>query len=116
MRTIRPLLALLLLAAMTAGGAGVLAQHSSDAIHEDYVPDGKTAVAIAEAISRGQLGDEQLSQILPFEAHLDGDVWHVASRIGLGGEAKGAGGFKGVTMDIGRHTGEIVFFGYYPFD
>src|SRR5215467_10930654 len=37
----------------------------SQAIHEDYVPDGKTAVAIAEAVSRGQLGDASLSQILP---------------------------------------------------
>src|SRR5688572_23222796 len=110
-RTIRPLLALLLLAATTAGGAGALAQRGSQAIREDYVPDGKTAVAIAEAVSRGQLGDAQLSQILPFEAHLDGEVWRATSRIGLGGDAKGEGGFKGVTMNIRRDTGEIVFFG-----
>jgi hypothetical protein len=88
----------------------------SQAIHEDYVPDGKTAVAIAEAVSRGQLGDAPLSKILPFEVHLDGEVWRVTSRIGLGGDAKGQGGFRGVTMDIRRDTGEIVFFGYYPFD
>jgi len=99
-----------------AGGAGALAQLGSQVIHENYVPDGKTAVAIAEAVSRGQLGDVQLSQILPFEAHLDGEVWRVTSRIGLGGNAKGKGSFRGVTMGIRRDTGEIVFFGYYPFD
>jgi hypothetical protein len=113
---IRPRLALLLLAATVAGGAGALAQGGSQAIHEDYVPDGKTAVAIAEAVSRGQLGDAQLFKILPFEVHLDGEVWRVTSRIGLGGDAKGKGGFRGVTMDIRRDTGEIAFFGYYPFD
>jgi len=112
----RILLALLLLAATMACAAGAVAQRSSQALHENYVPDGKTAVAIAEAVSRGQLGDVQLSQILPFEAHLDGEVWRVTSRIGLGGNAKGRGGLRGVTMDIRRDTGEIVFFGYYPFD
>jgi hypothetical protein len=114
--TIRTWLALPFLVATLAGGAGALAQHGSQAIHEDYVPDGKTAVAIAEAMSRGQLGDVQLSQILPFEAHLDGEVWHVTSRIGLGRDAEGKGALKGVTMDIRRDTGEIVFFGYYPID
>jgi hypothetical protein len=114
--TIRPQVALLLLAATMAGGAGALAQRGLQAIHENYVPDGKTAVAIAEAVSRGQLGDAQLSQILPFEAHLDREVWRVTSQIGLGGHAKGKGGFRGVTMDLRRDTGEIVFFGYYPFD
>src|SRR5260370_40458411 len=113
--TIRPRLAFLLLAATMAGGAGALAQRGSQAIRENYVSDGKTAVAIAEAVSRGQLGDAQLSQILPFEAHLDGEVWRVTSRIGLGGNAKGKGGFRGVTMDIRRDTGDIEFCGYYPF-
>ena len=112
----RPRLALLLLAATMAGGTAALAQHGSQAIHENYVPDGKTAVAIAEAVSRGQLGDAQLSQILPFEAHLNGEVWHVTSRIGLGGDAKGNGGFRGVTIQIRRDTGEIVLFDFYPFD
>jgi hypothetical protein len=115
--TTRTRLALLLwLVATLAGGAGALAQRGSQAIHEDYVADEKTAVAIAEAVSRGQLGDVQLSQILPFEAHLDGEVWRVTSRIGLGRDAKGKRALKGVTMDIRRDTGEIVFFGYYPFD
>jgi len=40
----------------------------------------------------------------------------VTSRIGLGRDAKGKGGFKGITMEIRRDTGEIAFFGYYPFD
>jgi hypothetical protein len=115
-RTIRTGLVLVWFVATLAGGAGALAQHGSQAIHEDYVPDKKTAVAIAEAVSRGQLGDVQLSQILPFEAHLDGEVWSVTSRIGLGRDVKGKGALKGVTMHIRRDTGEIVFFGYYPFD
>src|SRR5262245_41779530 len=84
-------LALLLLTA--AGATGALAQRGSQALHENYVPDEITAVAIAETVSRGQLGDVQLSQILPFEAHLDGEVWRVTSRIGLGG-IEGRGGLE----------------------
>src|SRR5215813_14381439 len=94
----RILLALLLLAATMACAAGAVAQRGSQALHENYVPDEKTAVAIAETVSRGQLGDVQLSQILPFEAHLDGEVWSVTSRIGLSKDAEGKGALKGVTM------------------
>jgi hypothetical protein len=105
-----------LLTTLILCGSSVGAQRGAGPIHENYVPDAKTAVAIAEAISRGQLGDAQLLQILPFEVTLVGELWRVTSRIGLGGDAKGKGGFRGVTMDISRYSGEIVFFGYYPFD
>jgi hypothetical protein len=116
------LLLALLLAATIAGGSGGLARLESQAIHEDYVPDEKTVIAIAKAVSRGQVGNEALSRILPFEAVLDGEVWRVTSRLGLGGKAKGQiwdgerMDSRGVTMDIKRNTGEIVFYGYYPFD
>lgn len=104
-----PLLTTLILSVSIAAAQPVVAP-----IHENYVQDAKTAVAIAEAVARGQLGATQLQQVLPFEAVLVGELWRVTSRIGLGGDTKGKGGFRGVAMDIRRYSGEIIFFTYYP--
>jgi hypothetical protein len=99
---------------MIMGGAAAPIEGKSP--HEDYVPDARTAVAIAEAVSRGQVGEKEFAKILPFEVVLAGEVWRVTSKVGLGGDAQGKGGVRGITMDIRRDTGEIVFFGFYPFD
>jgi hypothetical protein len=109
-----PLLFLGMLSLVAA--AGCAAKVGSAAIHEDFVPNAKTAIAIAEVVARAQFGERQLAQIVPFEAVLDTTIWRVTSKIGLGEDAAGKGGFRGVTMNIRRDTGEIVFYGYYPFD
>ncbi len=110
----RKLVVALFAALISSPTAG--AQPAPENVHEDSVPDERTAIAIAEAVARGQLGEAQLSQILPFQVYFDGEVWRLTSRIGLGGDAQGKGGFRGVTVDIRRNNGEIIFYGYYPFD
>src|SRR6185436_1096198 len=84
--------------------------------HEDWVPDEETAIRIAEAVSRAQVGDKELAKIKPFKAELNGDTWMLKSRIGLGGDANGNNGIRGIAITIHRNTGEILELLYYPLD
>ena len=55
--------------------------HASGTIGRGFVPDSKTAVAVAEAILTPIYGEKQVISERPFAARLDGDVWTVTGHL-----------------------------------
>jgi hypothetical protein len=71
---------------------------------EDYVPDEKTAVSIAEAVLVGQYGEESINAQLPLHVEIDNkDRWLIQGR---NRDREGRVQFKGaIDVWIDRHTG-----------
>jgi hypothetical protein len=65
-----------------------------------YVPDERTAVAIAEAVLMPIFGAGQIAQERPFHAVLHGNVWEVAGSLPPGWD--GGVAFVQINKDDGR--------------
>jgi hypothetical protein len=78
----------------------------SETDHKDYVPDGKTAERIAEAILVAQYGQDRVSAQLPL--HADGSsarYWIVQGAFHKEGTPNKGGGFG---VWINKHSGCIT--------
>ena len=54
-----------------------------------FVPDSKTAIAVAEAVLKPIYGEDQILAERPFSAHLDHGVWIVTGHLPDGFEVGG---------------------------
>jgi hypothetical protein len=61
--------------------SAVLAIAQSTGPAEGYVPDEKTAVAIAEAVLIPVYGEKKILSERPFKAVLDGEIWTVGGTL-----------------------------------
>ena len=80
---------------------GMLAFGQSPTSKRDYVPDEKTAVAIAEAVLIPVFGEEKIFSERPFKAKLDGEIWTVSGTLHC------ADGQGGTTTDCVGGTAEV---------
>jgi hypothetical protein len=67
-----------------------------------YVPDEKTAIAVAVAIWNAQYGEKEIAAQKPYEAKLDAGIWHVMGSLPpevLGGVAN---------AEISKADGRII--------
>ncbi len=84
----------------------IFANQNRNIPKDGYVPDEKTAVAIAEAVLTPIFGKEMIEEEKPFEAILQGEVWVVngtlhcpEGQLCLGGVA---------TAEISKQNGTII--------
>jgi hypothetical protein len=83
-----------------------LRQPQMKSIHpkNGFVPDGITAVRIAEAVALAQWGEDRIRDERPFKARLRGDVWTIMGTL----HPKGAAGGTAV-VQLSKRTGAILF-------
>lgn len=77
-------------------------QASSSVPPNGYVPDGRTAIAIAEAVLVPIYGDKAVLDERPFHANLEGETWVISGTLAknaLGGVA---------TVKLSKKDGRIV--------
>jgi hypothetical protein len=56
---------------------------------DGFVPDSKTAIAVAEAVLKPIYGEDKILAERPFSAHLDHGIWIVTGHLPDGFEAGG---------------------------
>jgi hypothetical protein len=72
----------LLLSAFLAVSAQAYGQSGAGYVPKGgFVPDAKTAIAIAEAVLKPIYGEEQIKSERPFSAHLSQGVWRVEGHL-----------------------------------
>ena len=65
-----------------AGAVAVGGRNASGYWPKDgFVPDRKTAIAVAEAVLTPIYGEKQIASEKPFSARLDGEVWTVTGTL-----------------------------------
>ncbi|WP_263377298.1 YbbC/YhhH family protein [Granulicella paludicola] len=83
-------------------GGTLALQATSHAPSNGYVPDERTAVAIAEAVLVPIYGEKTISGEKPFHAKVTGDTWVVNGTLP-------AGSLGGVaTVELSRKDGHII--------
>jgi hypothetical protein len=92
-----------LLCAALCATSIAMAQVPSYKPAKGFVPDEKTAIAIAEAVLKPVYGDEHIRGEEPFHATLKGDVWTVDGYL----PPNMAGGVA--TVQINRIDGRILY-------
>jgi hypothetical protein len=92
-----------LIAAALCASSVAMAQAPTYKPAKGFVPDEKTAIAIAEAVLKPVYGDEQIRSEEPFHATLKDDVWTIDGYLP-------ADNFGGVaTVRLSRIDGRILY-------
>jgi hypothetical protein len=106
----RLIMTILLLVAATIAAHSVASPDASVRPREGFVPDGKTAEKIAEAVLISVYKEKQIRQEEPFKAARRGDVWIVTGTLNCGAP-RCLGGTA--VVEISKTSGEILSMVHY---